>query len=191
MNYVSEEDHLEFVKRANPATGDILISKDGTLGVVRQVKTDIEFSIFVSVVLVKPVLKDMSDYLEMAFSSLPVQAQMVGVGTGLQHIHLTDLRADMIPVPPMEEQREIVLRAQELLDFSDLVEERLSVVQSRVNKLTQSVLGKAFQGDFTIDWRKQNPDLITGENTAEALLQRIKTERAALKPSKRRRKKTV
>jgi type I restriction enzyme S subunit len=45
--------------------------------------------------------------------------------------------------------------------------------------LTQSILSKAFRGDLTADWRAQNPDLISGENSAEALLKRIQAQRAA------------
>ncbi|MCU7871355.1 MAG: restriction endonuclease subunit S [Candidatus Thiodiazotropha sp. (ex Lucinoma borealis)] len=184
VNYISEEDHSEYYKRANPETGDILISKDGTLGVVRQIRTNIEFSIFVSVALVKPVYTDMSDYLELAFSSLPVQAQMVGVGTGLQHIHLTDLRQDMIPVPPLEEQTEIVRRVEQLFTFADQIEQRVIIAQSRVNHLTQSILAKAFRGELTAEWREQNADLITGENSAESLLESIKAKLVKMKPVK-------
>ena len=50
----------------------------------------------------------------------------------------------------------------------------------RVNNLTQSVLAKAFRGELTADWRAANPALISGENSAEALLERIKAEREAV-----------
>ena len=52
----------------------------------------------------------MTDYLELALTSPQVQQQMVGVGTGLQHIHLTDLRRDFVPIAPAEERTEIVKR---------------------------------------------------------------------------------
>jgi len=47
--------------------------------------------------------------------------------------------------------------------------------QSRVNHLTQSILAKVFRGELTADWRVQHPELITRENSAEALLTRIKS----------------
>ncbi|MDY6798181.1 MAG: restriction endonuclease subunit S, partial [Pseudomonadota bacterium] len=130
-NFISEKDHEEFCKRTNPEMGDILISKDGTLGVVRQVRTNKIFSIFVSVALVKPADRRMSDYLEIAFQSPVVQGQMIGVGTGLQHIHLTDLRKDLIPVPPLEEQTEIVRRVDQLLAHADRIEQRASALLTR------------------------------------------------------------
>jgi len=34
--------------------------------------------------------------------------------------------------------------------------------QARVNKLTQSILAKAFRGELTADWRASNHELISG-----------------------------
>jgi type I restriction enzyme, S subunit len=53
--FVSLRDHREFSKRADPKTGDVLVTKDGTLGVARIVPTNApEFSIFVSVAMLRP-----------------------------------------------------------------------------------------------------------------------------------------
>lgn len=60
---------------------------------------------------------------------------------------------------------------------------------ARVNNLTQSILAKAFRGELTEQWRKDNPELISGENSAAALLARIKAERAAVAKPKRRKTK--
>ncbi|MBP5123271.1 restriction endonuclease subunit S [Pseudomonas protegens] len=178
--FVSPEDHEEFYKRANPENGDLLISKDGTLGVIRQVKTNAEFSIFVSVALVKPALRSTSDYLEIAFKSPQVQAQMVGVGSGLQHIHLTDLKQDAIPLPPKEEQTEIVRRVEQLFAFADQLEAKVASAKSRIDLLTQSILAKAFRGELV----PQDPN----DEPASVLLERIKAQRAAAPKAKRGRK---
>src|SRR5262249_47654374 len=68
LNYVTEKDHQKFIGRAHPQRGDLLVTKDGTLGVVRAIRTDSVFSIFVSVALVKPITTDLTDYLELALS---------------------------------------------------------------------------------------------------------------------------
>jgi type I restriction enzyme S subunit len=80
-------------------------------------------------------------------------------------------------LPPEEEQTEIVRRVDELFAFADQIEQRVKVAQQRVNHLTQAILAKAFRGELTAEWREQNPDLISGENSAAALLARIKTDR--------------
>ncbi|MGL6124634.1 MAG: hypothetical protein ACRC1W_16925 [Shewanella sp.] len=63
---------------------------------------------------------------------------------------------------------------------ADKVEAQVNAAQSRVNNLTQSILAKAFRGELTQDWRAANPELISGENSATALLKRIKAERARM-----------
>lgn len=68
---------------------------------------------------------------------------------------------------------------------ADKVEAQVNKAQARVNNLTQSILAKAFRGELTLEWRAANPELISGDNSAEALLKRIKAERAKLKPVKK------
>lgn len=50
---------------------------------------------------------------------------------------------------------------------------------ARVNNLTQSILAKAFRVELTAQWLAENPELISGDNSAAALLEKIKAERAA------------
>lgn len=88
-------------------------------------------------------------------------------------------------IPPIDEQTEIVRRVEELFAFADRIEQAAQAAQSRVNNLTQSILAKAFRGELTADWRIANPDLISGDNSAEALLAKIKAERAKVKTTKK------
>jgi type I restriction enzyme S subunit len=144
LKYITPEDHEEFIKRANPELDDILVSKDGTLGVIRVIKTDVKFSIFVSVAMVKPVVREMSSFLGIALSSPQVQAQMVPKGSGLQHIHLEDLREDCIPLPPFEEQIRVVAEVERRLSVVEELEAVVSANLQRATRLRQSVLEKAF-----------------------------------------------
>ncbi|WP_308363957.1 MULTISPECIES: hypothetical protein [unclassified Microbulbifer] len=52
--------------------------------------------------------------------------------------------------------------------------------------LTQSILAKAFRGELTEQWRRDNPNLINGDNSAALLLERIQ---AMAKPGKKTRRK--
>ncbi|WP_233990509.1 restriction endonuclease subunit S [Pectobacterium brasiliense] len=94
-----------------------------------------------------------------------------------------------IELPPLAEQTEIVRRVEQLFAYADGVEKQVNNALERVNNLTQSILAKAFRGELTEQWRKENPELISGENSAEALLARIKAEQAAQQPQKKTRKK--
>ena len=90
-----------------------------------------------------------------------------------------------INLPTIEQQTEIVRKVEELFAFADSIEEKVNAALKRVNKLTQSILAKAFRGELTANWRAANPELICGKNSAEALLEKIKAEREAFKPVKK------
>lgn len=106
-------------------------------------------------------------------------------GVSQSNINAKKLAAYPMMLPPVEEQTEIVRRVEELFTFADKVEAQVNEAQTRVNNLTQSILAKAFRGELTADWRAANPELISGDNSAKALLKRIKAERAKLKPVKK------
>lgn len=82
-------------------------------------------------------------------------------------------------LPPLQEQHEIVRRVEQLFAYADTIEKQVNNALTRVNSLTQSILAKAFRGELTAQWRAENPELISGENSAAALLEKIKAERAA------------
>lgn len=111
-------------------------------------------------------------------------------GATRPRINLGFLKKFEVEIPQKEEQTEIVRRVEQLFAYADQIEQRVKDAQARVNHLTQSILAKAFRGELTADWRAQNPDLISGDNSAEALLARIRAEREAdaSKPKTRRKK---
>ena len=112
-------------------------------------------------------------------------------GAGLFTLSISKISSIAIPIYSLEEQTEIVRRVEQLFAFADQIEQQVKNAQSRVNNLTQSILAKAFRGELTADWRAKNPELISGENSAEALLARIKAERAVMQPVKQQRARQV
>jgi len=60
--------------------------------------------------------------------------------------------------------------------FSLGLEEQLSLLK----QFRQAVLQEAIEGKLTADWRKKNPKLISGENHALKLLEKIKAEKEQL-----------
>ncbi|OZU12345.1 restriction endonuclease subunit S [Salmonella enterica subsp. enterica serovar Altendorf] len=104
-------------------------------------------------------------------------------------INLRTLRSLKFDIPDLKEQHEIVRRVEQLFAWADTIEKQVNNALNRVNSLTQSILAKAFRGELTAQWRAENPDLISGENSAAALLEKIKAERAASGGKKTSRKK--
>ena len=110
-----------------------------------------------------------------------------GTSGNMPKINQKTVSETPILLPPIAEQTEIVRRVDQLFAHADRIEQQVNNALARVNNLTQSILAKAFRGELTEQWRKDNPELISGENSAEALLERIKAERAAVKPAKKAR----
>lgn len=82
-------------------------------------------------------------------------------------------------LPSLHEQAEIVRRVEQLFAYADTIEKQVNNALTLVNNLTQSILAKAFRGELTAQWRAENPELISGKNSAAALLEKIKAERTA------------
>ncbi len=148
VSYISEADHIEYSKRTKPEKGDILITKDGTIGVVRVIKTDIEFSIFVSVALIKPILKEHTPYLKYVLISPLIQNQIKPQGTALKHLYLRDLRKFVIPMPSLDEQKEIVYSLEILEENTKKLETHYQQKLNNLEELKKSILQKAFRGEL-------------------------------------------
>ena len=69
---------------------------------------------------------------------------------------------------------------EQLFAYADKIEKQVNAALEKVNNLTQSILAKAFRGELTALWREQHPELITGENSAKALLEKIQQEKSML-----------
>ncbi|OGP56903.1 MAG: hypothetical protein A2162_07490 [Deltaproteobacteria bacterium RBG_13_52_11b] len=175
--YVSREDHEVFSKRAKPSVGDVLLTKGGTTGIAAVVSRSEEFSIWVHVALLKLVPELVTpfylrDVLSAPFVYAQSQAQTHGIGN--QDLGLTRMVHMALPLPPLSEQQEIVRRVEALFKIADRIEERYKKAKVHVDKLTQSILAKAFRGELV----PQNPN----EEPVIALLERIRTLKIADAP---------
>ena len=128
------------------------------------------------------------DFIQLAINSLDI-SQWVS-GSAQPKLTKKSLLTLPIPVFTLEEQTIIVRRVEQLFAYADTIEKQVNNALARVNNLTQSILAKAFRGELTAQWRAENPDLISGENSAAALLEKIKAERAASGGKKASRKKS-
>ena len=115
IKYVSKDEHLELIKRCNPEKGDILYSKNGTIGIPKLVDWEWEFSIFVSLALIKPKNERISSqYLLQVLSEEVIWKQIkqrAKQGT-VTNLHLEEIREFLIPLPNEHEQSLIFRKAQ-------------------------------------------------------------------------------
>lgn len=104
---------------------------------------------------------------------------------GSKHILSIDIN-----LPSLDEQEKIAHKVDNILSFINSLENEIVDSLSRVNNLTQSILAKAFRGELTAQWREENPELISGLNSAEALLEKIIAEKLSSGTVKKRAKKS-
>ena len=141
--FVSDETHKELSARCNPEFGDMLLTKVGTTGVARYVDVDRPFSLFVSVALLKyyqPALD--SGFFEYLLNSPLVKKQSdEGTqGVGNKNLVLKTIKAFYLPIPPMEEQKRIVTKVDQLMKICDQIEHQLTTAYADAEKLINATI---------------------------------------------------
>lgn len=179
--FISYEDSKELNKKIAPESGDILICRIGTLGKAVKIPSGCkQFSIFVSLGLIKPLNKEISDFIVTVINSAYgfnwIQLVKVGGGTHTYKINLGDLRKFIIPLPPLAEQKRIVAKIEELLPLVEKYKKAYSELEILNSKFSgdikKSILQYAIQGKLV----EQRPE----EGTAEDLYQQIQEEKQNL-----------
>ncbi|WP_418643478.1 restriction endonuclease subunit S [Stutzerimonas kunmingensis] len=92
--FISTEEHVELCKRCRPQKGDLLITKSGTIGRTALINTEVEFSLFVSVALIKPVsilvnMKFIDIALMKWVNEIDISSRIVG--SAIKNLHLRKL----------------------------------------------------------------------------------------------------
>lgn len=123
-----------------------------------------------------------SEYLYWYFLLTALSEGFVGdtKGVNIQHIGKNGLANFPIPVPPLDEQREIVRRIETAFAKIDRLAAEAAKALKLLGHLDQRLLAKTFAGDLV----PQDPN----DEPAETLLARIVEARAAAPKSKRGRK---
>ncbi|QLN17779.1 restriction endonuclease subunit S [Escherichia coli] len=192
QGFVDEKTYQDRIQRLKPEADDILYSREGTIGIACQIPKGVELCLGQRMVLIRASDKISSKYLTIVLNSNKILkiVKSKTMGSTAPRINMSDIKSYPIPLPPLPEQHEIVRRVEQLFSYADTIEKQVNNALARVNNLTQSILAKAFRGELTAQWRAENPDLISGENSAAALLEKIKAERAASGGKKASRKKS-
>jgi type I restriction enzyme, S subunit len=88
-----------------------------------------------------------ADYLNYCFAFYDFVPLTSGT-TGRRKLTQGALLDAPLAVAPLEEQREIVRRVEALFKLADQIEARYRKAQAQVDRLTQSILAKAFKGEL-------------------------------------------
>lgn len=183
LRTISDEIDRQY-SRSKVSEGDVLVTIVGAIGRIGIVRESVEANIARAIAKLSPNMELIhSMYLHIWLSSPSLQSWLVNSSNEVARktLNLKELKETPVALPSLEEQTEIVRRVEDFFEFAQMIEQKTNVALKRVNNLTQSILTKAFRGELTADWRADNLDLISGENSAKTLLKKIKIEREKLK----------
>lgn len=178
LRSLSQESYEKRTMRYAPQAGDIVFSREGSIGrsvILRE--GNICLGQRVMLLSCNEVLL-FNRYCQAALSS-PYAWKLyraANIGTGVKHINVSMIKAMLVPVPPLAEQRRIVERVDELMplveEYGKLEDAREKMDAELPGRLRKSVLQMAVQGKLV----PQDPD----DEPASALLASIREQRREL-----------
>jgi len=143
---ISKDEYEKLVKNGcRPNKGDILFSKDGTVGLSFSYKQDVDIVLLSSIAIIRPKKELYSDYCAYILTLERVFQQIVGSkrGTGLSRIILKDLKRIQIPIPKkIEEQKQIAAILSRVDDTIQKTNEIIQKTQLLKKGLMQELLTK-------------------------------------------------
>lgn len=155
-----------------PKYGDILISGVGTIGVPYIVKGEKQFYFKDgNVIWLKPKVKINASYIFWLYKSQFVinQIKAMSSGTTVDTYTITNANNTLLPIPPLLEQKRIVHRIESLFAKLDEAKEKIQQVLDGAEMRKAAILHKAFTGELTKTWRRENNITTTDDVNREKL----------------------
>lgn len=145
--FIPESEHQVLYQRCDARRGDILLGRIGTLGKAVLVDTDVEFSLFVSVGLIRFDHQNLlPEFFRLLLNSPFVEDEFdrikIGGGTHTNKLNLGDLHTVALPLPPLAEQRRIVAKVDELMALLDRLETARTAREATRDRLTTASLAR-------------------------------------------------
>lgn len=127
--------------------------------------------------------KAIPEYIEYFIRTAKTDLARFAPATAQKNINLEILASVTVPVPPLEEQREVLRRINAAFARADRLEAEATRARALLDRLESALLAKAFRGELV----QQDPN----DEPAQTLLDRIRTGRAAAPKAKRGRRKSM
>lgn len=169
LKFISRSFHQQLSKSALEP-GDLLIVRSGSVGIACVMPDTYAEANCSDLVIVKQPIHLNPHYAAYYMNSTAqdrVRAQQVGIA--LTHFNTQSMAAMPLPLPPLDEQEQIVTEVERRLSVVDGLEVTVEANLKRAERLRQSILREAFAGRLV----PQDPN----DEPASVLLERIQQER--------------
>lgn len=145
--------------KSKPAIGDILVTKDGTLGRTALVTINDQICISQSLALLRLKQNVFNEFIEIALRSFNYQEKMVldAGGTTIKHIYITRLAKMKVALPPIEEQKLIVIEVNAQIEEIDMSSNLISEQIEKLKEYKISLINSAVTGKI-----KVTPEMVKG-----------------------------
>ncbi len=178
---VDEEYFKKWIIRLEPTEGDILFSREGTIGVAVKVPKNKRLCIGQRMMMFRFASFIKPEFAEIYINSMVFRDEYLPhiKGVAAQHLNIGDIRKLNFPVPSKLEQTEIVKRVESLLAKADAIEAKYDRLKTKIDNLPQAILAKAFKGELVAQ--------LPTDGDARELLEEIKRLKAEAdkKPKKK------
>ncbi|MBA3032423.1 MAG: restriction endonuclease subunit S [Gammaproteobacteria bacterium] len=147
---ISPVDYAALCKKVRPEFGDILLSRYGTVGEVRTVKTDMPFQASYSVAILKPINSfETADFVATVLRSDVIQSQIKRDvrATAQPDLGLAHIRQFVVPFPSLEEQKQIIADVERHLTLTVVAEAQVNSNLQRAERLRHALLARAFTAE--------------------------------------------
>jgi len=166
----------DFMLRAE----DVVIARRGVMGRCAVVQPEQEgWLCGTGCIILRVQSQLLPNYLQLFLSS-PATVEVLeanAVGSTMVNLNQRVLLSLQLSLPTIQEQLEIVRRAESLFTYADHLEARYQKALTQVDKLTPALLSKAFRGELV----PQDPN----DEPISLLLERIQVEKARLETERK------
>lgn len=176
VRYLTQDIFEKENERTQATDGDIFFTSVGTLGRSCVYKGGYNICFQRSVSVIRTLI--LNYYLKYTFDSAYFQYKInrEATGTAQKGFYLKQLAMSLIPIPPLEEQRRIVAKIEEIFPYIDQYDKAYTKLETFNKKfpedMKKSILQMAMQGKLV----EQRPE----EGTADELYEQIVAEKVQL-----------
>jgi type I restriction enzyme S subunit len=148
-SFISKEFHQKLTSKNKPSKGDILYSRVGAkYGEAGVVEHSFEFSVYVSVTLIRPKRELLNNYFLKYYLNSPRIKDLAKKSissSGVPNLNVNSVRDFLVPIPPLTEQQSIVTILNEA--FTTIAKAKVNAEQNLKNAaaLFESYLQGVFE----------------------------------------------
>jgi len=144
IRHISDDDFLERSRRAPVEPGDIILSREGTVGIAAIVTSDMEVCMGQRLVQLKlDTRRLMPEYLlaQLLYLLKPQRISHAMTGSTSKHINVKDLRELKVHCPPIQEQ----LDFENFCDSAKKLRSRICILGQKSDVLSRSIQMASFK----------------------------------------------